>query len=48
MDLNELTLKWMKFPGELPYVGDDHKTVVYQQRVIHIGGFIYDKWGSTV
>ena len=44
LDLNELTLKWMKFSGELPYVGDDHKTVVYQQRVIHIGGYNYDKW----
>ena len=43
MDLNELHLKWMKFPGELPYVGDDHKTVVYQQRVIHVGGYNYDK-----
>ena len=47
MDLNELTLKWMKFPGELPYVGDDHKTVVYQQRVIHIGGYNYDKKGQS-
>jgi archaellum component FlaC len=43
LDLNELPLKWIKFPGELPYVGDDHKTVVYQQRVIHIGGYNYDQ-----
>jgi hypothetical protein len=50
MDLNELTLKWMKFPGELPYFGDDHKTVVYQQRVIHIGGYNYDKmeWSNMI
>ena len=43
LDLNELPLKWMKFPGELPYGCDDHQTVVYQQRVIHIGGYNYDK-----
>ena len=43
LDLNELPLKWMKFPGELPYACADHQTVVYQQRVIHIGGYNYDK-----
>ena len=42
LDLNELPLKWRKFPGELPYKCDDHRTVVYQQSVIHIGGFRYD------
>ena len=36
--LSEFPLKWMKFPGELPYYGCYHQTVVYQQRVIHIGG----------
>jgi hypothetical protein len=25
------------------YEGDDHQTVVYQQRVIHIGRYNYDK-----
>ena len=39
LDLNELVLKWMKFRGELSYGCDDHQTVVYQQRVIHIGGY---------
>ena len=43
LDLNELPLKWMKFPGQLPYGYDDHRTVLYQQRVIHIGGYNYDK-----
>ena len=43
LDLNELPLKWMKFPGELPYGCDDHQTIVYQHRVIHIGGYNYDK-----
>jgi hypothetical protein len=43
LDLNELPLKCMKFPGELPYSCRDHKTVVYQQRVIHIGGDNHDK-----
>ena len=47
MDLIELPLKCMKFPGELPYGCRDHQTVVYQQRVIHIGGFIYDKWRQS-
>jgi soluble cytochrome b562 len=41
LDLNHLPLKWMKFIGELPYKCDDHQTVVYQQRVIHIGGYNY-------
>jgi N-acetylneuraminic acid mutarotase len=43
LDLNELPLTWMKYPGELPYEVDDHQTVVYQQRVIHIGGYNYDQ-----
>ncbi|CAB3976977.1 kelch 3 [Paramuricea clavata] len=45
LDLNELPLKCMKFPVELPYDCGGHQTVVYQQRVIHIGGFHYDKSG---
>ncbi len=47
LDLNELPLKWTKFRGELPYKCDDHQTVLYQQRVIHIGGFNYDKRGHS-
>ncbi len=43
LDLNELPLEWMKFPGELRYTCGDHQSVVYQQRVFHIGGYIYDK-----
>ena len=43
LNLNELPLKWMKCPGELPYSGDDHQTVVYQQRIIHIGGYNRDQ-----
>ena len=43
LNLNELPLKWMKFPGELPYEGGYHQTVVYQQRVIHIGGYNDDE-----
>ena len=41
LDLSHLPLKWMKFVGELPYKCDDHQTVVYQQRVFHIGGYNY-------
>ena len=41
LNLNELPLKWMEFPGELPFKCDDHQTVVYQQRVLHIGGYNY-------
>ena len=37
LNLIELPLKWMKYPGKLPSCRD-HRTVVYQQRVIHIGG----------
>ena len=43
LDLSVLPLKWMKFPGKLPYSCGGHESVVYQKRVIHIGGFIYDK-----
>ena len=43
LDLSILPLKWMKFPGKLPYDCGDHQTVVYQERVIQIGGFNYNK-----
>ena len=43
LDLNVLPLKWIKFAGKLPYRYRDHQTVVYQKRVIHIGGFNYNK-----
>ncbi len=43
IDLNELPLTWMKFPRELPYVSSGHQTVLYQQRVIHIGGYNEDE-----
>ena len=40
LDLNDLPLKWVKYNhGELPDDLSFHQTVVYQQRVIHIGGF---------
>ena len=47
MNLNELPLKWMKYPGELPHSCHDHQTVVYQQRIIHIGGYIRDQKGRS-
>ena len=43
LDLNELPLKWIKCPGELPYSCRNHETVVYQQRIIHIGGYNLDQ-----
>ena len=43
LDLNELPLKWMKRSGKLPYSHEVHQTVVYQQRIIHIGGYNRDK-----
>ena len=43
LDLTELPLKWMTCPGELPYCCYDHQTVVYQQRIIHIGGYNRDQ-----
>ncbi|CAB4008954.1 kinase [Paramuricea clavata] len=43
LDLNELPLKWMEFPGELPYESYGHQTVVCQQRVIHTGGYNNDE-----
>jgi hypothetical protein len=47
LDLNELPLKWMKYPGELPYKHYDHETVVYKRRVIHIGGYCSGQLGSS-
>ncbi|CAB4040606.1 RING finger 151-like [Paramuricea clavata] len=43
LDLNELPLKWMEFSDKLPYESYGHQTVVYQQRVIHIGGYNRDE-----
>ena len=43
LDLNELPLKWMKCPGELPYSCYGHQTVVYHKRIIHIGGYNHDQ-----
>ncbi|CAB4017564.1 galactose oxidase [Paramuricea clavata] len=43
LDLNKLPLKWMKYPGELPYMSNGDQTVVYQHRIIHIGGFNRDQ-----
>ena len=43
LDLSVLPLKWMKFPGKLPYGCHGHQTVVHQDRVINIGGYNYDK-----
>ena len=50
LDLNVLPLKWRKFAGQLPYDCGDHQTVVYQERVIHIGGFNYNKrkWSNLI
>ena len=43
LDLNVLPLKWRKSAGKLPYRCRDHQTVVYEERVIHIGGYNYDE-----
>ena len=43
LDLKELPLKWMKYDGELPHSSSDHQTVVYEQRIIHIGGYNSDQ-----
>ena len=47
LDLNELPLKWTKIRGEPPYGCAHHQTVVYQQSVIHIGGFSYAKFKQS-
>ena len=41
LDLCVLPLKWREFPIELPFGCMDFQTVVYQERVIHIGGYHY-------
>ena len=50
LNLNELPLKWMKYPGELPYSCFSHQTVVYQQRIIHIGGYNHaqGEWSDMI
>ena len=45
LNLNELPLKWMKHRGKLPSSCFNHQTVVYQQHIIHIGG--YEKMSSN-
>ena len=47
LDLNVLPLRWRKFPGKRPFMCDDHQTVVCQNTVIHIGGFNYEKRGTS-
>ena len=39
LKIDEQPLKWTKFPAKLPFRCDDHKTVVYQNSLIHIGGY---------
>ena len=36
-------MKWKKNPGVRPYACGVHQTVVFQQSVIHIGGYNYDE-----
>ena len=50
LDLSELPLKWRKFPRELPFMCVDFQTVVYEERVIHIGGYNYEKqaWSNVI
>ena len=50
LDLNVLPLKWRKFAAQLPYDCRDHQTVVYRERVIHIGGFNSNKreWSNLI
>ena len=43
LDLSVLPLKWIKLPVNLPYGCCNHQTVVYEERVIHIGGHNYDE-----
>ena len=43
LDLKKLPLKWMKYDGGFPYSCYGHQTVVYQQRIIHIGGYNVDQ-----
>jgi N-acetylneuraminic acid mutarotase len=43
LDLNELPLKWMEFSEKLPHKSFYHQAVVYQQRVIHIGGYNFSE-----
>ena len=40
----------MKFPADRPYADDGHQTVVYQERVIHIGGYNHEKdeWSNVI
>ena len=47
LELSVLPLKWMKFPGKLPYNCRNHQTVVYEDHVIHSGGYNYDKYGYS-
>ena len=47
LDLNSLPLKWMEFCEEIPYEISDSEIIVYEQRVIHIGGYSNDEYGRS-
>ena len=39
MKIDEQPLKWTESPAKLPFKCESHKAVVYQNSLIHIGGF---------
>ena len=39
LKIDEQPLKWTESPAKLPFKCDSHKTVVYQNSLIHIGGY---------
>ena len=39
LKIDEQSLKWTESPAKLPFKCDAHKTVVYQNSLIHIGGY---------
>ena len=48
LDLHASHPEWIRDLVRLPCAFDDHKTVIYRQRVIHIGGYFYEKGLSNV
>ncbi|XP_046841878.1 gigaxonin-like [Xenia sp. Carnegie-2017] len=43
LNLNRHPLTWQTFPEELPFKIFSHKTVVYKEQVLYIGGYNEDK-----
>ncbi|XP_046855896.1 uncharacterized protein LOC124448998, partial [Xenia sp. Carnegie-2017] len=48
LNIKQFPLTWRKFPTELPYECQSHRTVVYKQQILFIGGVINYKSSDLI